>query len=436
MNLSIFRAGVALLPLLFAAPAIAQQAAPVPAKPPEAPAAQPAQGQPAPAAPQGKQAPAPKEFMIDAGGWKGGAFASPQTKQFSHCGIQKVYDGGVTLVLSMNPSYMFNVAVIKQGWGLKEGEKGQARIRVDSTFDKKFDAVPGSPEAYVIPTGQSGDLFQALAKGSKAVVTIPKGEFTFPLSGTLAGLNALKDCTEAARKLIAQAQANGNGGQNAQNGVDPRNLIGAQGFGMPVGALEEILRAAGLQNVAIADPRKLPRDPLQINHAWQIGTDGKLVGGVHQEPRGDAVEIDQFAKRYLEIMKSVCSTDWQSTEQPAVIEGPYAVKRAELSCTMNQQHIAAAMVFTLDDNYYSAFFHQALLSDKALAEDAAKKLGDYIQGQMAAAEQARQKEQQNGQAAPQGAAPAAGEAAPATPPAQGGETPPAQPAPAAPKSGG
>ena len=444
MNLSTFRAGVALLPLLFAAPAIAQQAAPAPAKPaetPAAPAAQPAQAQPAApaqAAPQGQQAPAPKEFMIDAGGWKGGAFASPQTKQFSHCGIQKVYDGGVTLVLSMNPNYMFNLAVIKQGWGLKEGEKGQARIRVDTAFDKKFDALPGSPEAYVIPTGQSGDLFQALAKGSKAIVTIPKGEFTFPLSGTLAGLNALKDCTEAARKLIAQAQTSGGGagagGQNAP--ADPRSLIGAQGFGMPVGALEEILKSAGLQNVAIADPRKLPRDPLQINHAWQVGTDGKLVGGVHQEPRGDAVEIDQFAKRYLEIMKSVCSTDWQSSDQPAVIEGPYAIKRAELTCTMNQQHIVAAMVFTLDDNYYSAFFHQALQSDKGLAEDAAKKLGDYIQGQMAAAEQAKEKEQQNGQAAPQGAAPDAGQAAPATPPADGTQPPAATPpAPATPPTG-
>jgi len=434
MNLSTFRAGVALLPLLLAAPAIAQQAAPVPpAKPAEAPAAPAAQPAQAQAAPQGQQAPAPKEFMIDAGGWKGGAFANPQTKQFSHCGIQKAYDGGVTLVLSMNPNYMFNVALIKQGWGLKEGEKGQARVRVDTAYDnKKLEAIPGSPDAYIIPTGQSGDLFQALAKGSKAIVTVPKGEFTFPLSGTLAGLNALKDCTEAARKLIAQAQGNG-GGQNAQNPGDPRNLVGAQGFGMPVGALEGILKSAGLQNVAIADPRKLPRDPLQINHAWQVGTDGKLVGGVHQEPRGDAVEIDQFAKRYLEIMKSVCSTDWQSSDQPAVIEGPYAIKRAELSCTMNQQHIFAALVFTLDDNYYSAFFHQALQADKGLAEDAAKKLGDYIQGQMAAAEQAR--EQQNGQAAPQGTAPDAGQAAPATPPAQG-STSPAQPAPAAPKTGG
>jgi hypothetical protein len=438
MNLSTLRAGAALLPLLFAVPAIAQQAAPPaqPAKPAEAPAA----AQPAQAAPQGRQAPLPKEFKIDAGGWKGGAVPNPQNQQFSHCDVSKPYDGGMTLAFTLNPNYLFNVAVVKQNWGLKEADKGKGRIRVDAAYDKQFDIVPVSPVAYVLPVGQDGQLFQLLAKGSKAIVTTPKGEFTFALTGTGAALGGLRDCIETARKLIAQAQGSaGNAGAGGQQqGGDPRALIGAQGFGMPVGALQDILNGAGIKDVGIADPRKLPRDPLQINQAWQVGTDGKVVGGLHQEPRGDAVEIDQFAKRYLEIMKSVCGTDWQSSDQPAVVEGPYAVKRAELSCTMNQQKIAASLVFTLDDNYYSAFFHQALETEKALADDASGKLATFIQTQMAAVEAERQK-QESGQAAPQGTAPAAPDAAapaapaaPATPPADGTTQPPA----AAPGSGG
>ncbi|MGO1077663.1 hypothetical protein, partial [Inquilinus sp. CA228] len=418
MNLSTLRAGAALLPLLLAVPAIAQQATPPaqPVAPAEAPAAPaqpaPAQAQPAPAqaAPQGRQAPTPKEFRIDAGGWKGGAVPNPTNQQFSHCDVSKPYDGGMTLAFTLNPNYLFNVAVVKQNWGLKEADKGKGRIRVDAAYDKQFDIVPVSPVAYVLPVGQDGELFQLLAKGSKAIVTTPKGEFTFALTGTGAALGGLRDCIETARKLIAQAQGNaGNAGAGGQPQGDPRTLIGAQGFGMPVGALQDILNSAGIQNVGIADPRKLPRDPLQINQAWQVGTDGKVVGGLHQEPRGDAVEIDQFAKRYLEIMKSVCGTDWQSSDQPAFVEGPYAVKRAELSCTMNQQKISAALVFTLDDNYYSAFFHQALQTEKALADDASGKLATFIQTQMAAVEAERQK-QQSGEAAPQGAAPAAPDA--------------------------
>jgi hypothetical protein len=419
MNLSTLRAGVALLTLLFAAPAIAQQAAP-PAPPAGAPAAPAAPAPAAPqqgqAAPQGQQAPTPKEFVIDANGWKGGAVPNPQNQQFSHCDISKPYDNGMTLAFTLNPNFLFNVAVVKQNWGLKEGEKAKGRIRVDTAYDKQVDIVPVSPVAYVLPVGQDGDLFQALAKGSKAIVTTPKGEFTFPLTGTGAGLTALKNCIDTARGLIAKAQA-------ATPQADPRTLVGAQGFGMPVGALQDILNSAGLKEVGIADPRKLPRDPLQINQAWQVGTDGKVVGGLHQEPRGDAVEIDQFAKRYLEIMKSVCGTDWQSSDQPAAIEGPYAVKRAELSCTMNQQKIAAALVFTLDDNYYSAFFHQTLESDKALAEDASNKLATFIQAQMAEVEKQKQ---ESGQAAP--AAPGT----PATPPAEGTQPPAATPAPATP----
>jgi len=425
MNLSTLRAGAALLPLLFAVPAIAQQASP-PAKPAEAPAA-PAQPAPAQAAPQGQQAPMPKEFRIDAGGWKGGAVPNPTNKQFSHCDVSKAYDGGLTLAFTLNPNYQLNVAVVKQNWGLKEADKGKGRIRVDATYDKPFDVVPVSPVAYVLPVGQDADLMQLLAKGSKAIVTTPKGEFTFALTGTGAALGGLRDCIETARKLIAQAQGNAGGQQGQQQGGgDPRNLIGAQGFGMPVGALQDILNGAGIKDVGIADPRKLPRDPLQINQAWQVGTDGKVVGGLHQEPRGDAVEIDQFAKRYLEIMKSVCGTDWQSSDQPAAIEGPYAVKRAELSCTMNQQKIAASLVFTLDDNYYSAFFHQALQTDKALADDASGKLATFIQTQMAAVEAEKQK-QESGQAAPA--------ETPATPPAEGTQPPAATPAPATPPSG-
>lgn len=426
MNLSTLRAGAALLPLLFAVPAIAQQASPPaqPAKPAEAPA-QPAPAQAQAAPPQGQQAPLPKEFRIDVGGWKGGAVPNPTNKQFSHCDVSKPYDGGLTLAFTLNPNYLFNVAVVKQNWGLKEADKGKGRIRVDAAYDKSFDIVPVSPVAYVVPVGQDAELMQLLAKGSKAIVTTPKGEFTFALTGTGAALGGLKDCIETARKLIAQAQGNA-GGQQGQQGGDPRALIGAQGFGMPVGALQDILNGAGIKEVGIADPRKLPRDPLQINQAWQVGTDGKVVGGLHQEPRGDAVEIDQFAKRYLEIMKSVCGTDWQSSDQPAVIEGPYAVKRAELSCTMNQQKIAAALVFTLDDNYYSAFFHQALQTDKALADDASNKLATFIQTQMAAVEAEKQK-QESGQAAPA--------ETPATPPADGTQSPAATPAPATPPSG-
>ena len=225
MNLSTLRAGAALLPLLFAVPAIAQQAAPPaqPAKPAEAPAAaQPAPAAPAQAAPQGRQAPLPKEFKIDAGGWKGGAVPNPQNQQFSHCDVSKPYDGGMTLAFTLNPNYLFNVAVVKQNWGLKEADKGKGRIRVDAAYDKQFDIVPVSPVAYVLPVGQDGELFQLLAKGSKAIVTTPKGEFTFALTGTGAALGGLRDCIETARKLIAQAQGNAGAGGQQQAGQQQR----------------------------------------------------------------------------------------------------------------------------------------------------------------------------------------------------------------------
>ncbi len=361
MRLSWIRAGVALLSLSIAAPAVAQDGAPGP-----------------------EARPAPPEFTIDVSGWQGGAFGRPDNQQFSHCGVSRPYDDTV-LVFSLNPAMNFNIGIIRQGWGLTEGETGEARVRVDEAFDETFEIIPGSPEAYVIPTGPNEALFTALARGNTATITTPRGEYRFPLTGTMAALRALNDCIVAARELIAELPAAGGAGQGSQPGPQGE-IIGAQGFGMTLQDLVGLLNAAGFSDFGVADPGSIRRDPLQLNHAWELDDSGDVIGGLHQEPRGDEVEIDIFAKRYLDIMKSGCPTDWTVEEEDALIMANYATKIAELSCTLNGQPIFASALFTLDDNFYTVFFHQATPDNRDRASAATRQLGDFITGLMREAE--------------------------------------------------
>lgn len=335
--------------------------------------------------PAGTRPQAPPEFTIDAGGWKGGAFGNPDNQQFGYCGISKPYDNGLVLIFQINPAGNLNVGVLKQGWGLAEGEKGPARIVVDDKFDQTFEAVPGSADIYIIPTGQNAALFDAIGRGNNATITIPKGEFAFPLRGTMAGLTALRNCIEKARDVFAGGQPAGAGGTGgaAGAGAGPQQeVVGAQGYGITVQGMASLLNTAGFTGFGMADPASIRRDPLQLNHAWELDQTGEVIGGVHQEPRGDDVEIDQFAKRYLEIMKSSCPTDWTQETQEATIMEAYATKYADIACTLNGQAIVASLVFTLDDNYYSVFFHQSVPANKDKAVAATHKLGDFITSMM------------------------------------------------------
>ena len=54
------------------------------------------------AVPAAAQQAMPDAFSIDTGGWRGGAYARPDTMAFSHCGIARPY-GETTLIFTRTP---------------------------------------------------------------------------------------------------------------------------------------------------------------------------------------------------------------------------------------------------------------------------------------------------------------------------------------------
>lgn len=293
----------------------------------------------------------PAAFTIDTAGWEGGAVGEPTTGQFSHCGISRDYDNGISLVFSMGLGYDTSMLLIQPDWQLEEGQEQEVRLRIDTVVDGTGPAIAVASNVLLIPLGTEAELLEVLKRGSTMTLTVSEGEFRFPLTGTMASLTAMRDCVDAARELIAEAQAQAGGPMAMAPQPAPATL------GMTLGGLRGLLDAAGLD---AGD---------SVRFLWRVGP---VVGGLHQQPRmSEEVEIDTFADSYIQLLRVRCPGDLTVEPQPAEIFFEiYALKTATARCEAGAEPQVLSLLFTLDDTMYSVFFHQADAGDAARAAEA------------------------------------------------------------------
>lgn len=322
----------------------------------------------------------PPEFTINASGWTGGAQGSRDTGRFSHCGISREYGNGLTLVFLLSPQYQLNIGLLNPAWTLltdaaaePEPEEGAedddedeqppvARIDVDGQYVKEFPARPVGETVLMIATGVDEQLMDLLMRGNNLVVGTERGSYRFALSGTFAGLSALRGCIDTARRLAAEA-----------NALAERQAVSISGE-----AVAGILRDAGLQNAAVT-PVDSAEHPLGLSYAWSVGS---LRGGVVQARRGQAIEIDGFTDAVINRFAATCSNEFQQSAQEAeILRDLYAFKRAILQCGADGSGSVVALLVALDDNFYTAFFHQGDAGDRAAVIDATDRVHQLIRRQ-------------------------------------------------------
>ncbi len=336
-----------------------------------------------PAAAQAQNA--PPEFTIEVSGWTGGAQGNNETGQFSHCAISRQYGNGVTLALLMSPRYELNIGLLNPNWNLMPDEEAEpaadaeaeaeeededeeeeppvAEVNVDGAFVKPFPVRPVSDTILMVTTGIDDQLIDLLMKGNNLDVATDYGNYRFALTGTFNSITALRGCVDTARRLAAEVRATA--GQ-----ARPSALTGE--------ALVSILRDAGLENAAVA-PQDAGSSPLAISYAWSMGP---LIGGVHQSRRGQAVEIDKFTELYVDQFESTCTGEFQRSEGTAeVFRELYAVKSATMQCGDDASGVHVSLFVALDDNYYTAFFHQGSVADRAQVDDATSRIRRLIEDQ-------------------------------------------------------
>ena len=278
----------------------------------------------------------PPEFSIDIRGWVGGAFAVEETGQFTHCGIFRDFDNGISMVLATNPDFQTNLGLRNPDWSLEPGEDVVVQLTVDNDFQQQFAARYTGDVEMVVPTGRNEELIDRIRRGNVMTAITPIGEFQFPLTGTFDAVGALFDCVETANALLERAPT-------VEQGMTPE-------------VLASILDASGLEDFQIASPEAVEPNAMRLSLLW---TTGDIAGGLHQTRRGDTVEMEAFADAYVDIFREACLGDFAADEgETDVLADRYALKTVMLTCATEESTSQAGLFFALDDFYYSVFIHE------------------------------------------------------------------------------
>ncbi|WP_366654115.1 hypothetical protein [Fodinicurvata sp. EGI_FJ10296] len=317
---------------------------------------------------------AQEAFAINASGWEGGAYAEPGSDNFSHCGISRDITEDLTVVFSLNPRRNLNVGFLRPSWSMAEGTEADVTLDVDGSLSRDIGALPASPNLLIVPLGRDADLVEALKLGRtmNAEINHPDvedGSISVPLTGTMVGLNGLEDCIDTALEMgVADASAP----ETPQEvpGIDPSAPMDRQ-------TLAELLRAAGFEEIRFAPEEQVPEDELELNHVWQVGP---VVGGLHQVPRGGPeVEIDAFGDAYVDVLAGRCPGALETeVSETHIFDNEYALRYDLVECTADEGAAYVALLFTLDDYHYSAFFHEGDPENRGVAEEATLRIDQVI----------------------------------------------------------
>lgn len=326
----------------------------------------------------------PPEFNIDIGGWTGGAQGDNDSGRFTHCAISRQYGNGLTLALLMSPRYELNIGLLNPAWNLlpqepeapgpeteppaAEAEEEEesppvAQVAIDGVYEREFLARPVSESILMVTTGNDDQLVELLMRGNNLDVATDHGNYRFALTGTFNSVTALRGCIDTARRLAEQARA---------TAPAPSTPMTGQG-------LVSILREAGLEGASVAIPDSAS-SPMALSYAWSIAS---MSGGLHQSPRqGEQIEIDKFTELYIDQFEDNCPQEFQRSEgESQILRDRYALKSATMQCGDDASGIYVSLFVALDDDFYTAFFHQGAVSDRIQVDEATGRIRQLIQQQ-------------------------------------------------------
>ena len=330
---------------------------------------------------QAPASPTPDALTVSESGWIGGAYAVPgQPRSFSHCGITLAAPDGDSLIFAMDAGSTLTLAVVAAGRALPAGTTLLAEVRIDDRASVTLPAIAAAGGLILLPTGGDTPLLGNLREGRVLQVTMGDMALSFPLDGTYRALAALDACVVAAKTfegplpqaMLPSADAAPQAGQM----VPPAD-------GMSRLALERLLSAAGIEGVRFPAAADVDADGLGLSHVWQVGP---VVGGLRQETRSREPDLDDFAGRFIDNLRGRCPGDSvveTGETQPAT--DSYAVKPARLQCTVGGVTSFVALVFALDGDHYSVFFHEGPQEASDIARDMTARIEALIRELIATA---------------------------------------------------
>jgi hypothetical protein len=143
---------------------------------------------------------------ISVGNWKGGAFTSDQTGEFSHCGATAVYQSGIIFVVMIDGAPSWSLGFAHDSWSLSGGQPFPIALTFDGGPAVNVQGIALSSKLVRVPMPDNSSLINQFRK-ARSMTAYAQGQlFQFNLDQTAQLLPTLINCVAKVKQYgIAKA---------------------------------------------------------------------------------------------------------------------------------------------------------------------------------------------------------------------------------------
>ena len=137
---------------------------------------------------------------INVGNWKGGAYTSDHSGEFTHCAAGAAYDSGIYFVVTVDKSGGWSLGFLHPNWSLSNGEAFELALTFDGQrpFHVQGTAISDKLVRVAMPIDS---VLVSQFRAAKAMTAFTQGQlFQFKLDQTAVLLSALANCVAVVKQ--------------------------------------------------------------------------------------------------------------------------------------------------------------------------------------------------------------------------------------------
>ena len=326
------------------------------------------------------------EFSVEP--WVGSAYFGQESNAFSHCMMAAQFDRQMSLVVALDRAGGVSLGVRNPRWTLAVLEEQTMGFALggNRVYEQTATAVDSS--LLLAHFSQGDAILSELAHASTVSVDQGEQSFQFVIVNGPEAIDALKDCSIAARigvdvlpaatqpvDLGSSPDANGNG---TAGSPDQRTVL-VDPIALDQTVARSFLAAAGLDDFVLMTPDELDAFLSEARAAW---TDGTVFGALYTiAPR--VRRLDRAIDRVLQVYTDGCVGAYVVSPLPETDTGA-TIQRRAASCDEDEVGMLFRVTAINGETGTLVIVHAGLREEAARLSDIDDRLIEAIRrGQIA-----------------------------------------------------
>jgi hypothetical protein len=259
--------------------------------------------------------------------WQGGAFTNDVSHQFSHCSAWVPYKSGITMYVTVNRGFAWNIAFSHPAWNFANGQQIPLSITFDGLSPWTGFANALNVHTALVPMADNSRLINSF-RGAYQMNIIAGGQvFGFHLDGTSRLMLELTGCV---RTQLAIER----GEQPSFAYVQPRPVNPPVAFAPPPPApgqaeliatriASNLLLQTRLPNAYLLSQAEMPQQLLGHGVAWRSDLG---AGAVEIVPQSAGKDPQQVASNVIAADGASCKGDFASGRSSELVDDKVVAK--------------------------------------------------------------------------------------------------------------